>query len=88
MGEQKLSLPEVRRSAEEFARAGRDSQAIVNRLEKSITKLEKAWGGVTGEIFYSHYKDWLVLMQGHIALLQRISQELQALAERYERVDR
>lgn len=88
MGEQKLSLTEVRRTAEEFARAGRDSQAIVNRLEKSIEKLEKAWGGVTGEMFYSHYKDWRVLMQGHIALLLRIAQELQALAERYERVDK
>lgn len=88
MGEQKLSLTEVRQAAEEFARAGRDSQAIVNRLEKSITRLEKSWGGVTGEIFYSHFKDWRVLMQGHIALLLRISQELQALAERYEHVDR
>jgi hypothetical protein len=28
-----------------------------------------------------------MLMQGHVALLQRISQELQALAERYERAD-
>jgi WXG100 family type VII secretion target len=87
VGEQKLSLSDVRRTAEEFARAGRDSQAIVNQLEKSITKLEKTWGGVTGEMFYSHYKNWRMLMQGHVALLQRISQELQALAERYERAD-
>jgi WXG100 family type VII secretion target len=88
VGEQKLSPIEIRQTADEFARAGRDSQAIVNQLEKSIADLEKAWAGVSGEIFYGHYKDWRVLMQGHIALLLRIAQELQALAERYERVDR
>jgi len=88
VGEQRLSLAELHKSAEEFARAGRDSQVIVDRLEKSISRLEKAWGGVTGEMFYSNYMDWRTLMQGHIALLLRIAQELQALADRYEKVDR
>ena len=87
MSEQILSVAKIRDAAKEFAHAGRDSQAIMKRLEKAVSKLEKEWSGVNQETFYTHYSEWRNLMQGHVVLLMRIAMEMQALAERYERAD-
>ena len=87
MSEQILSVAKIRDAAKEFSRAGRDSQAIMKRLEKAVSKLEKEWSGVNQEMFYTHYTEWRNLMQGHVVLLMRIAMEMQALAERYERAD-
>lgn len=87
MSEQILSVAKIQDAAKEFTRAGRDSQVIMKRLEKAISKLEKEWSGVSQEVFYNHYAEWQNLMQGHVALLMRIAMEMQALAERYERAD-
>ena len=87
MSEQILSVAKIRDTAKEFTRAGRDSQAIMKRLEKAVSKLEKEWSGINQEMFYAHYTEWRNLMQGHVVLLMRIAMEMQALAERYERAD-
>jgi WXG100 family type VII secretion target len=87
VGEQKVALSEIRRAAEEFASAGRDSQTIIKRLEEAVAELETGWSGVTQEMFYHHYTEWRNLMQGHVALLLHIAQEMHAIAERYEGAD-
>ncbi len=87
MSEHILSVDKIEATAEEFECAARDSQAIMKRLEKAITKLEKERNGVSHEIFYGHYAEWHRLMQGNVVLLMRIAKEMQALADRYQRAD-
>jgi WXG100 family type VII secretion target len=87
VAEYSVSIADLKNTADEFMRAGRDSQAVLKRLDKSMAMLEKSWDGVSQEAFYKHFNEWKNLMQGHIALLHRIAQEMTALAERYENAD-
>jgi WXG100 family type VII secretion target len=84
-----LSIPsnDLRRVAEAFADASKESQSILKRLEETTSDLEEKWEGATQQVFYQHYKDWHAHMEIYADLLTNISRELQGLAERFEEAD-
>lgn len=77
----------LRRVADEFASASKESQAIMKRLEKATTQLEEKWAGATHQIFHKNYKDWRAHMQIYAVLLDSIARELNGIADRFEHVD-
>jgi WXG100 family type VII secretion target len=82
-----VSSEDLHRAALEFAQAGKDSQAVIKRLEKATGVLEDKWSGVTQETFYKHYREWRSQMGGFAVLLNGIAQQLNAIADRFEQAD-
>jgi WXG100 family type VII secretion target len=73
--------------AKEFSKASKESQEIIDRLEKVTKQLEEKWSGATQQVFYKHYKDWQAHMRIYATFLKEIAQELYGLAERFEQID-
>ena len=88
MAELVISSEDLHRAAREFAQASKDSQAVIKRLEKATGVLEEKWSGVTQEMFYKHYREWRSQMGGFAILLNGISQQLNAIADRFDQADR
>ena len=88
MGQLRISPENLRHAADEFRLANKDAQRIVLRLEKVASGLQEQWSGVTQELFFREYKDWLTSMGGFLALLTGIANEMQAMAERFDVADR
>jgi WXG100 family type VII secretion target len=78
---------ELHQAAEEFSKAKKETEAIIKRLEKTTSSLEDQWGGATQQVFYKHYKDWMQQVEGFNHLLGVISQEMHAMADRFEDID-
>lgn len=74
--------------AKEFSTASKESQAIIDRLDKATKNLEEKWAGATQQVFYKHYTDWQAHMRIYATLLNNIAQELHGLAERFEQIDK
>lgn len=88
MSELLISPEELHRAAQEFSLGSKESQAIVKRLETATAELENKWAGAAQQVFFKNYKEWRQHMGGFVALLNGISQELHAMAERFEQADR
>jgi WXG100 family type VII secretion target len=73
--------------ATEFSTASKESQAIIDRLDKATKQLEEKWVGATQQAFYKHYTDWEAHMRIYAMLLKNIAGELHGLAERFEKID-
>lgn len=82
-----ISLPEIVEAAKEFERASKDSQQLVERLDKVVEGLRGNWSGEARDLFFTHHRDWQTLMQAQTLLLARISAELLGLADRYQQAD-
>jgi WXG100 family type VII secretion target len=82
-----FSPEDLGKTATEFEQAGRQSQAVLTRLEKATQELEKNWGGAGKDAFFSHYKEWRKLMEGQVTLLTTIALELRAAATKYDKAD-
>jgi WXG100 family type VII secretion target len=83
-----LSTKDILAAADEFESASRQSQELVESLEKVTVGLKGKWSGSAQEAFYKHHDEWQALMRGQVALLTGIAFELKALAERYEKADK
>jgi WXG100 family type VII secretion target len=83
----KISPQDLHEAAKEFQNAGKDTLEIAKRLEKITSQLEKKWDGASKQVFYKQYQQWSQASGGFAVLLNNISQELHAMAERYEHVD-
>ena len=88
MSEMQIQPDELRQSAEEFNKAGKETQAILKRLDDSTGELEKKWAGAAQQIFFKQYKDLRQYMEAFSVLLGNVSLEMQAMADRYEKADR
>lgn len=88
MGRMVIPSEDVHKLAEEFLAASKDTQAVLNRLEKATSQIEEKWSGVTQEAFYVYYKDWREHLEKFSVLLGSIAKELHVIADRYEQADK
>jgi WXG100 family type VII secretion target len=82
-----LAPEELREAAGDFKQGQLDSLAILLRLEKTTSRMQTKWEGVSQRVFFRNYTEWKRYMEGMATLLQRISTELQEMADTYERAD-
>ena len=82
-----FSPEDIGNTASEFEMAGKQSQAVLTRLDNATQELEKNWGGAGKDVFFSHYKEWRKLMEGQVTLLATIALELRAAATKYDKAD-
>lgn len=83
-----LQPDQLRQAADVFSGAGKDTQAILKKLDDATSELEKHWDGVNQQVFYKQYRELRQYMQGFSGLLANISTEMQAMAQRFEDADR
>jgi WXG100 family type VII secretion target len=79
---------ELYKTAQDFLKASKDLMAINKRLNKSTGELEKKWAGASRQVFYKRSEELKQYMEGMSGLMKNISQEMQAMAERFERADK
>jgi len=79
---------ELYKSAQDFIKASKDTQAIIKRLDQSTNGLEKKWTGVSQQLFFKQYQELRQYMQGFSELMKNISREMQAMAARFEKADK
>lgn len=87
MTELLIQPDELRKSADEFSRAGKEIQAILTRLNDTTGELEKNWAGASQQIFFKQYLELRQYLEGFAGLLSNIQLEMQAMADRYESID-
>ena len=78
---------EVHNVANQFSQASQESQDMINRLESTMSNLEPQWEGMTKQRFYQEYQNWRNQMRSFVDLLNQISQELHAIADRFAAAD-
>ena len=88
MADMLIQPDELRKAAAEFIHAGRDTTDILKRLDDTTSELEKQWAGATQQVFFKQYRDLRGYMEGFSALMENISREMNAMAERFEEEDR
>lgn len=79
---------ELRKAAQEFTQASKDTAATLKRLDDATGELESKWAGVSQQVFYKQYTELRQYMAGFSALLTNIAREMNAMAERFEDADR
>lgn len=84
-----LITPEqVREVSAQFKQASQQSQEMVTRLQNKVNSLQPEWAGLTKERFYQEFQQWQATMRDFVALLNGIGQQLDAIAQKFETVDR
>lgn len=83
----KVNLDELQSTSDDFLHASKDIDAIILKLSKSVKKLQDSWVDSSQQRFYQYYKEWHQHMGGVSEVLHTISDELQAIAERYADAD-
>jgi WXG100 family type VII secretion target len=78
---------ELYKSAQDFLKASKDLEMINKRLSRTTSNLEKKWAGASRQVFYKRYEELKQYMEGMSGLMKNISQEMQAMAERFEKAD-
>ena len=78
---------EVHNVANQFSQASQESQDMIGRLESTMSNLEPQWEGMTKQRFYQEYQNWRNQMRNFVDLLNQISQELHAIADRFAAAD-
>jgi len=84
----KVTPEQVRQVSGEFKRASGDSQQLVARLQQAVNNLQPDWEGMTQQKFYSDFQQWQTSMRNFVELLNSISQQLDAIAARFEAADK
>ena len=87
MPELLISPNDLHHAADEFSKAHKETQALIKRLGETTTALEDKWSGASQQMFYKYYKDWMQNIEGPNHLLSVISEEMHAMAERFENID-
>jgi WXG100 family type VII secretion target len=82
-----VSTQDIAAAAREFERGSKESQQLLERLEKVADGLKQGWSGETRDAFFKHQAEWHTLMRAQAAMLISISLELRALADRFQRAD-
>ncbi|MDH7578617.1 MAG: WXG100 family type VII secretion target [Bacillota bacterium] len=84
-----LITPEqVRQVSAQFKQASQQSQEMVTRLQNQVNSLQPEWAGLTKERFYQEFTQWQATMRQFVDLLNGIGQQLDAIAQKFETVDR
>jgi WXG100 family type VII secretion target len=83
-----LPAEDLRQLASELGRAGRVNNEALAGLERRLAALEKKWKGAAQEAFYRQFQDLRPHMARLSAHLQLVAEQVEALVQRYESVDR
>lgn len=87
MPELLLSPRDLHLAAEEFAKAHEEIQAILERLAATVVSLEDKWSGTSQQMFYKYYTEWQEHIEGFNHLLDVVTKEMHAMADRFEHLD-
>jgi WXG100 family type VII secretion target len=87
MTDTQVQPEELYKSAQDFSKASKDLQAINKRLIRSTSNLENKWAGASRQVFYRRFEELKEYMEGMSSLMKNISQEMQAMAERFQKAD-
>lgn len=87
MSEFFLQPDALRKSALDFDQAGKDLTVIVKSLDASTAGLEKQWQGVSRQLFFKQYQELRGYLEAFSSLTTQISNEMKAMADRYDEAD-
>jgi len=79
---------ELHKSALAFRKASKETLTILKKLDATTSDLENKWSGVTQQTFYKQYRELHQYMEGFAAIMTNVAQEMQAMADRFEKADR
>ena len=77
----------VREVSQQFKSASGQSQELVSKLQSTINNLNSEWEGMTQQKFYSDFQNWQQNMRQFVELLNQISKQLDAIAQRFAQAD-
>ncbi|OFV84399.1 MAG: hypothetical protein A2W26_10420 [Acidobacteria bacterium RBG_16_64_8] len=83
-----LPTEDLRRLASELGRAGRVNDEALAGLDRSLAALEVKWSGAAQEAFYRQFQSLRPQMARLGVHLQLVAQQVEALVQRFESVDR
>ncbi|MDR0266682.1 WXG100 family type VII secretion target [Paenibacillus sp.] len=73
--------------ANQFKQSGEQSQQLVSSLTQAIQGMEGQWEGMTKQRFFQEFQEANKQMQSFVQILNSISQELTAIAQKFRTVD-
>ena len=82
-----ISPERVREVSNQFRTSGQQSQEIINKLDSTLNSLYSEWEGMSEQRFMNDYNSSKVIMQKFTELMERISEELNTIAERFAVAD-
>lgn len=88
MSEIRVSPEQLRQVASQFKSAGLQSGEMAAQLTGTVHGMEGEWAGVSKDQFFQEYQQWERVMREYINLLDRIGQQLEQVAQRFEEADR
>lgn len=86
-GEIRISPEQVLQVAREFKNASESSEQMVSTLSSRVNSMEGEWAGNTKRQFFQEFQQWERTMREYVQLLDRISMELTATANRFVETD-
>lgn len=87
MSELSITPESLTAAAGEFHTAGDDLLAILKRLDETTGGLQEQWEGAAQQAFFKKYQELRQYMEAFSILLDHISTEMNAMAERYDSAD-
>lgn len=73
--------------ASQFSQKSQESQGMISQLKSAVSGMSAEWEGMSAQRFFSDYETWNKQMQTHVALLESISAQLKACAQRFREAD-
>ena len=74
-------------AAADFEESGKSLTRVIESLDLTTTTLKEDWEGASQQLFYKQYTEIRQYLQGFAGLLDDISTEMKAMAERYGDAD-
>jgi WXG100 family type VII secretion target len=78
----------VRQVSAQFKQASQQSSEMVTRLQQTVSNMQSEWEGMTQQRFFQEFTQWQTSMRQFVELLNGIGTQLDAIAQKFETVDR
>lgn len=75
-------------TAREVAKSRKEMTALKLRLEKKMKLLEKSWSDASSQQFFDYYREVDQQLGATGPILEMIAEQLQAIADRYEKLSK
>ena len=73
--------------AQQFKRAGAETESMMHSLESSVNELMIEWEGTSAQRFFQEYQQWVNNIKQVHQLLDGVGQQLTMAAETYRQAD-
>jgi WXG100 family type VII secretion target len=87
MSEILIQSEDLQQVVNELKSASENLATNMQKIDNSISTLERKWSGATQQVFYHKYKDLHRSMEGMSALMNNIANEMLVMAERMSKID-